>query len=294
MSENLQNKPSDHLNEEVQEGLIEFAKKIKSGELGSDQLSKVMTKEVAKELVALIQDVELGKISNEDLVKYLAMILKRLSRGKVKTLKKRKKKSKSVLDILMEQMLRTFVKSKVASKQNNQDNKPGKLAKALIQDLDRAIFKLTNDTRLDSDLNDIQLIEDMIAVNQKVAALTSNVSRSIKGMSMKLINAMTATGSIGGTKGLATLSTLKSEVAMESWNNASSINYDAVSGRVEPTSTKEEIDLEKSMKHKLMARSEEAQLPSGPDDVPTTEAVKKFKEEKNLEWQQSRTVPDHS
>ena len=267
--------------------------KIEAGEIGSDQLSKMMTEEIAKELVALAQDIESGKIADEDLAKFLAMILRKLSRGKVKSLKKSKKKRRTAFDIIAEQILKTFAKNKVNRKQNvAQARQPGYLANALINDLDNAIIRLASDSRLDSDANDIQLIEDVIAVNQKVATLTSRVSASTKGMSMRLISAMSVTAGVGGMKGLATLSTLKGEAAMESWSQANQIDFEEATGRVDAVSEKEMELAQESIKNKLIQKSANAEL-AGPNDVPTTDAVKELKAKKSLEWQQSLGI-DHS
>jgi hypothetical protein len=290
MSETQPKEPNNFgMTDEVKTEIVKLAKKIESGELGNDPLSQMLTGEVAEALVSLAHELELGQMGNDEMVRILAQILRRLSRGKVKTLQKKKQKQKTVMDIILEQMLRTFAKNNVVRKQGARDVQPGNLAKNMINDLDLAIIRLTSDSRLDSDVNDIQLIEDVIAVNQKIADLSGKVCASTKGMSMRLISAMSVTAGVGGMKGLATLNTLREGVALESWSQANKMNYEHASGQVDAISEHSVESIHSKMKNKLMFKSAEA-IQAGPDDVPTTEAAKKLKEKKNLEWELSSTI----
>lgn len=290
MSKNSTEEPNNYgMTDEVKEELVKLAKKIESGEIGNDPISKMMTGEVAEALVNLAKEVELGSMGNEELAKYLAIILRRLSRGKVKSLKKRKKQDRSAFDIILDRILKTFAKNNVKAKQNKGKTEPGSLVNSMINDLDSAINELCSASRLDSDLNDINLIEDVIAVNQKIAALSGRAAASVKGMSAMLIKAMSATASVSGMKGLATLSTLKGGVALGSWSQASKVNYDGVAGQVDAVSEQASESLHDKMKNSLTIQSLES-IKAGPGDVPTTAEAKALKEKKNLEWEKSNSM----
>lgn len=282
---NQNNQPTSN-NSNLKEELAKLAKEIESGKIENEQLAKVVTDEIAQVLLALAKEVEKGQIDNDTLALYIARIFKKFGKTRGKSLRKKKKDPKKIIDILMEQVLRTLIKNNMARAAEQGKDTPNSVTQNLISDLDSTINNLVSASKLDSDINDIKLIEDVIAINQKVAALSGKVSQSTKGMSMKLISAMSAVASVDGFKGVATLNTLKAGVATESWSEANKINYDSKTGDVNDVSEKVDLFKEK-MLLRLKSMSESLDQDYGPQDVPTTEDAKKFKEKRNQEWENS-------
>ncbi len=291
MSKSSENKPEDHKPKQDLKGeLAEIVKEIGSGTIDNEKLAQLITNEIAQALVDLAKEVEAGKIGNEELALYLARIFRKLGKRRGKTLKKKKKGPQTIFDILMQQILRTFVKMDIARRrQSDQQLQPGYLTKNLIADLDSTINSLVTAPRLDSDMNDIRLIEDVIAINQKLAALSGRTSGLVKGMSTRLISAMSAIAGVGGMKGIATLSTLQAGVAVESWHDATKINYESVSGHVDDLPEDVEY-LKEKMQAKLMSKSLSVEKDYGIKDLPITEEAKKLKEKRNLEWENSLSI----
>ena len=186
----------------------------------------------------------------------------------------------------MERVLRNLIENKMRLNKNKEQNQPNNTVTNLINELDNTINSLVSAPRLDSDMNDIRLIEDVIAINQKMAALSGKVSASAKGMSLKLISAMSAMASVGGFKGIGTLSTLQAGVANESWNNSNKINYHSISGYVDDVAEASN-SLQERMQKKFIEKSASLNKDYGPKDVPITEEAKKLKEKRNLEWENS-------
>ncbi len=283
MKKNSNLKPE--VNEGVKEDIAKLAKQIENGQYGNDEFTKNMTDEVANSIIELAKLIEDGGIGDKELANYLALILRRLSREKEKKIKKDKVKKKTALEVLMEQLLRTFAQNNANKKNNinkNKNHEPGYMVKQMINDLDRAISKLVSASRFDSDVNTINLIEDTIAVNQKVAALTGNKCKSVRGLSTKLVRAKIATSTQALDSTISNLSTLKSGRAFESWSQANEIDYNHGGGL--DLRTEAAKDYQEEMIKKLRFSSENAKIPSGPDDIPITETAKKQKEKENQEW----------
>ena len=289
MSKNQNAKPTDHgITTEVKEELVKLGKKVESGELEGNSLalSKLMTDDIAQQLINLAKEVEQGDIGNEEIAMRLAKFLKSLSRGKVKSLKKRSKAPKTVFEMIIDQMLKTFVQNNINQK-NGVKLKQDTLIKNLISDLDSAIVRLSTDPKLDSDINDVRLIEDFLAVNEKMASLMNRATSATKGLASRMFKATLATSAVGGIKNIATLSNLKTGMVTESWNDANVIDFDQARGAVSPDSHHELESAHEKMQRLFMLKSAEAHSPSGPSDTPITEAAKELKEKKNLEWEQS-------
>ena len=272
-------------NSNLKEDLVNLAKEIEAGAIENDKLSKFITNEMAEELLILAKEVELGNMTDDELVVFLAKIFRKFGNKRGKSLRKKKKDPKKIIDIIMAHILKSLIKNKMKLNQDKKQNQPGYVVTNLIKDLDIAINSLVSAPRLDSDMNDIRLIEDVIAINQKMAALSGKTSASTKGMSLRLISAMSAMASVSGFKGIGTLSTLQVGVAHESWNDANKINYNSVSGHVDDLPENVE-SLQEKMQKKFMEKSSTAKE-YGPNDVPITEEAKKFKEKRNLEWEHS-------
>jgi hypothetical protein len=289
-SDNELNQDSSNplVSDQTKDDLIKLAKQIESGQLGNDESSQKITNELAKAIVELAKAVEDGSIGDKQLAGYLAIIVKRLRKDKEKHNLKQKKKQKSVLDIIVDQILRSIARAKIMKKTNPDKTKEvGYVAKQMINDLDQAIAKLVNDPRLDSDVNSIRLIEDTIAVNQKVAALTNKVCKSVKGMSLRLIQARTVTSGQALDSNLSNLGSLKEARAFESWSNANAIDYREKSG---VNTEAESVKLNhQSIINRFKTAEYDASLPSGPNDVPTTEQAKKQKKIENEKWVISQT-----
>ena len=276
----MSEQPEDtNKNSKLKEDLAKLAKEIEAGSIENDELAKFITNEMAEELLILAKEVELGNMTDDELVVFLAKMFRKFGNKRGKSLRKKKK------DPIMAQILRSLVKNKMKLNQNKEQTQPGYAVTNLINDLDATINSLVSAPRLDSDMNDIRLIEDVIAINQKMAALSGRMSSSAKGMSLRLISAMSAMASVGGFKGVGTLSTLQAGVANESWKDANKINYNSVSGHVDDLPENVE-SLQEKMQRKLIEKSSVSKN-YGPNDMPITEEVKKFKEKRNLEWEHS-------
>ena len=285
MVKNIKNQPESHgVTTEIKEELVKLGKDIESGELGSKNLAlnEVMTTDIAKALIAIGKAIEAGTITDEELAILLAKVLKRLSRGRTQSLMKKKKAPRTVFDLVLDRIIKVFAQKQLEQKRNRELTEPGSLVKNMINDLEAAITKLQNDPRLDSDVNDARLIEDVLAVSQKMAALSGRATGATRGVSGLMMSGMAASASVGGLKGIATLSTLKAGMATESWNEATKINYGQVSGLVSAESEQSE-----SMQERMQRQSAKAQASYGPNDIPTTDAVKEFKQQKNAQWEQS-------
>ena len=286
MNENNGNQVSNNfgMTDKVKEELSNLAKQIKSGELNNDEFSQAITNDVAMAIINLAKAVEEGSIDDKQLAGYLAIIVKRLRRDRDEKRKfKQKRKQKTILDVIMDRLMRSVAREAVNRKNNlKQAEKPGYFVQQMINDLDGAIFKLVNDSRLDTDINSIRLIEDTIAVTQKVAALSGKVSSSVKGMSMRLIQARAAVSGQALDSNISNLSSLKEGVAFESWEEAHRVDFNH-GGGVDVKSESQKID-NKEMIKKFKVKENSVNMPSGPDNVPITESAKKQKERENSEW----------
>lgn len=280
------------MTDQVKEELINLAKQIESGQLNNDEISQAITQEVAVAIISLAKAVEDGDIDDEKLAAYLAIIMRRLGRNRDEKRRiKQKRKQKTIIDLVIENILRSIAKERVNRKKNiprEENQKPGYFTEKMINDLDRAIFKLVNDSRLDTDINSIRLIEDTISVVQKVAALAGKVSNSVKGMSLRLIQARTATSGQILDSNVATLSTLKQGRSVESWEEAHRVDFNH-GGGLDTKSESQKIDAD-DLKKAFKFKEESVNIPSGPSDVPMTESTKKRKEQEYNEWANSQAT----
>lgn len=279
------------MTDKVKEDLINLAKQIESGPLNNDEISQAMTQEIALAIISLAKAVEDEDIDDEKLAAYLAIIMKRLGRNRDEKRRiKQKRKQKTIIDLVIENMLRSIAKERVNRKKNiqrDESQKPGFFTQQMINDLDKAIFKLVNDSRLDTDINSIRLIEDTISVVQKVAALAGKVSNSVKGMSLRLIQARTATSGQILDSSVATLSTLKQGRSIESWEEANRVDFNNIG--LDTKSESQKIDAD-DLKKVFKITEESVSIPSGPGDVPITESTKKRKEQEYNEWANSQAT----
>jgi hypothetical protein len=239
--------------------------------------------EISKELIDLARDLEEEKIgSNDELVTRLAKSLRKLEkRNKKKALSKLKKKQKSLFDKIAIMIMKTFVR-KNREEKRLKDKMPGRLENAIMDSLEAQIRALKSASRIDSNINDVRLIGDVVAIREKMAALSGRLPMGSKGVSNLMFSARTAVASVSGRKDLASLSTLKTDLAGESWAESRELNYSAVSGRIEVNPEQESIA--------NSLRSNQGKQSFGPSDVPTTKAAKERKEKRNEAFQ-SYTSP---
>lgn len=281
----LDEKNNYGITSEVKEELIKLSRKIEEGTLESNELTEQITDDIAEAFVILAKAVEENLITDKDLAMYLARIIKKLTRGKVKSVNKTKRKPKTFFDLVLDAILKNVVRANLNSKRQEEQKKQNSIDD-LIRDLEAAVSRLRSDPSLDSDVNDLRLMEDVMAVGQKMAALERNGGLSNKKVAASLFSGTAAYASVGGNKGFASLSSLKAEMVGESWSEMTEIDLHQAS-RVVGDETPEK-------RHQLLKEaltvSESHSSPSGPNDIPTTESTKQFKNKKNLEWEQSLSL----
>lgn len=283
--DNLDEKNNYGISSEIKEELIKLSRKIEEGTLEANELTEQITDDIAEAFIILAKAVEEGLITDKDLAMYLAMIIRKLTRGKVKSINKTKRKPKTFFDLVLDAILKNVVRANL-SRRSEEERKKQSNVNDLIQDLESAITRLRNDPSLDSDLNDLRLMEDVIAVGQKMNALERNGGLSNRKVANSLFSGMAAYASIGGNKGLASLSSLKAEMVNESWSEITEVDLNQASRVVGEGNQEKRHQL---LKEALGVASEVVK-PSGPNDVPTTESTKQFKNKKNLEWEQSLSL----
>ncbi len=262
--------------DEVKSELIKLAKKIEKGELEKNELTEQITDNIAEAIMLLARAVELGAISDDEMLNYLTKIIRKLTKGKYKTLKNRKKKPKTIIGIIANIILKHFAQQNARDQAAKAQKEP--MANKLAADLEAAVADLIASPSLDSDVNDVRLMENAIAVIEKMSALANF---NTKGLSNLLSKAARAYANVSGNKGITDLSTLKAEMANSSWSEVNEIDYESVGRYVGEANEKT------SIKETLASKISEAQIPSGPDNVPTTETAKELKARKNKEWEQS-------
>ena len=180
-------------------------------------------------------------------------------------------------------IMKTFVKKNLEQKKLK-DKTPGRLESAIMDSLEAQIRSLQSASRIDSNINDARLIGDVVAIRQKMAALSGRLPMGSKGVSNLMFSARNAVASVGGKKDLASLSTLNAEISNESWSESRDLNYTKISGRIE-------VDV-KSESITNSLRSSQGAQSFGPSDVPTTKAAKERKEKRNEEFQSYTNTSD--
>ncbi len=277
--ETVNDKNNYGITSEVKEELIKLSRKIEEGDLESNELTAQITDDIAQAFVILAKAVEEELITDKDLAIYLARIIRKLTLGKIKSIHKTKRKPKTFFDLVLDAIIKNLVRADLNRKIQEEQQKQNSVDD-LIRDLEAAVSRLRTDPSLDSDVNDLRLMEDVMAVGQKMAALERNGNLSNRKVANSLFSGTTAYASVGGNKGFASLSSLKAEMVNESWSEMNEIDLNQASRVVG-----EENPGKRHNSLKEILSSSEVHTPSGPNDVPTTDSTKQFKNKKNLEWE---------
>lgn len=255
-------------------------KQKKEENLLSNKTAEELLENVGEAVLEITQTAELiekESLDDNELAARLFSILKKL---KGESLLKKKKKleiEKTFFEKLAEKIIKVLIVNNKKQKLNKNNHKEKKVSRNIINELNAAVTELNTSSRLDSDINDIKLLENALNVEQKLSKTMSKIPPYAMGFTQHLFRAFTSFMSIGGNKNFATLSTLKAGVAMESFSEASKVKFDSVSGYIDNVSTREE-----SLVKKMQKQQKSVEI--GPNDIPTTNQAKQMKDKKNAEF----------
>ncbi len=233
-------------------------------------------------LTEIAEEVDNNKIDDKELPKRLAYVMKKLKTKKElerkKAIRRGRKKKKTLLEEIASKIIKAFAIKSHKTKLNNYTLEKKKFTESLMEDLNSTVMQLNTASRLDSDINDIRLIEDVLSVNQRMSDLLRKMPTAAKGLSQALFKAFTSAGSISGNKNLAALSALKVGVATESFVDASSIKFDAVAGEVDAHSTKD------ARQQGIIEKLSKGGKVFGPTDIPITSEARARNQARDSEF----------